>query len=101
MTKHMKLVVASLLILSACNEATADAKSTDVTETKPLTRSECMAKEIKDDKIACLKSLTAMRQKNLTRQQEQLTEKKKEIQELEKENEALLREFEKDVLDED
>jgi len=74
-------------ILSACSEASAKKETQP-----PLTRETCLAIEKKDEKIACIKTLTAKRKEGITKSE-------KTIERLEKENETLFKEFEKGVID--
>jgi len=101
MITRMTLVVVSLLILSACNDATAENKVKDADETKLLTRAECLAMEIKQDKIDCMKKVLAQSRAELAATQERTAKLKAENDKRRERNEALLKEFEKGVLDEE
>jgi len=95
------LITTSLFLLSACGDATATNEQTPEPETKAVTRSECLAMKVKEDKIACLKTLTAQRKIELAQKKVRLEETKQKNEQLRKENEALLKEFERGVLDEE
>lgn len=87
--------------LTACENAVATDEATPTIIAKPLTRAECLAMEVKEDKIACLKKLTTQRKIELAQKKIRLDETKRKNEQLQKENEALLKEFERGVLGEE
>jgi len=90
-----------ILTLSACGDAIAiDQSKTDL-KIKPVTRAECLATEVKQDKIACFNQLAKQRKNELEATEKRIEDIRKESAKLKKENEALLKEFEKGVLKED
>jgi len=101
MMRRFILTTASLFLFSACGDATATNDPTTKSETKPLTRTECLAEQVNEDKIACMKKLTAQRKIELAQKKARLEETKLRNEQLRKENEALLKEFERGVLDKD
>lgn len=101
MMRRFVLTTASLFLFSACGDATATNDTTPKSETKALTRTVCLAEQVKEDKIACLKKLTAQRKIELAQKKARLEETKANIEKIEKENEVLLKEFERGVLDEE
>ena len=101
MINRTMLAVVSLFIMTACNNAVAIDTPEKQPETKPVTRAECLAMETKEEKIACLKKLTAQGKTELARKKARLETTQENIARIEKENEALLNEFEKGVLAEE
>lgn len=101
MMRRFILTTASLFLLSACGDATATNEQTPEPETKAVTRSECLAMKVKEDKIACFKKLTEQERVKQTQIQKDIDVLKAENERRRQRNEKLLREFEKDVLNED
>jgi len=95
------LIIISLFFMSACSDATSTNEPVSQPETKPVTRSECLAMKVKEDKIACFKKLTEQERVKQTQIQKDIDVLKAENEKRRQRNEELLREFEKDVLNED
>ena len=91
----------TILTLSACGDATATDKPAKEPETTLVTRSECLAIKTEEEKIACFKKLSKQNQKRLSILDGKIETLDRMNSEKLKKNEALLKEFEKDVLDED
>ena len=87
-TRLLLLAIASLLLLSACGDATAKNEP----KAKVLTRADCLAMKEKQDKIDCMKTV-------LNKRKSKLNDTRKNIEKLKEENENLLKGFEKGVLD--
>jgi len=94
-------LLVTLLTLSACGNATATDKTQTDPETKTVNRTECLAMEDKDDKIACFNKLANQRKNELVATKERIEYIRTERARLRKENEKLLKEFERGVLDEE
>jgi len=90
-----------LLVLSACGNATATDNPQVDLETQPLTRAECLAIEVKEDKIACFQKLAKQKKAELEATQQRVETLKSENEKRRERNEALLKEFERGVLDEE
>jgi len=99
MIRHLLLATVSLFLLPACADATATNELRLKPETKPVTRAECLAKELKAEKITCFKILAKQREAELKATHQRIETIKIENEKLDQENEALLKEFEKGVLD--
>ena len=89
-----------ILTLTACGNATAEDQTKAEHDIKPVTRAECLGKEVKEDKIQCLKNLNIQRTLELAKKKARLEATEANIEKIEKENETLLKEFEHGVLDE-
>jgi len=101
MINRMTLTVVCLFILTACNNAVATDPPEKQPEIKPVTRAECLAMEVKENKIACFKKLSAQRKAELEATQKRIKDLERENQKRRERNEVLLNEFEKGVLGED
>jgi len=101
MINRITLAAVSLFIVTACNNAVATDTPEKQPEIKPVTRAECLAMEIKQDKITCFKKLSEQRKSELEVTQKRIKDLEKENQKRRERNEALLKEFEKGVLGED
>ncbi len=101
MISRITLTVASLFIMTACNSAVATDTPEKQPEIKPVTRADCLVMKAKEEKIACLKKLTAQGKTELARKKARLKATQENIARIEKENEALMKEFEKGVLAEE
>lgn len=66
-----------------------------------MTRAECLARDLKVDKLECLKKLSEQRKIELADANRKLEVEKARSTKLSKETERLLKDFEKDVLDEE
>lgn len=88
-------------VLVACGDATATNEPAPEPETKPVTRAECLAMKVKEDKVACFQKLAEQRKAKLDATEKRIDEIRNESDKLKKENEALLKEFERGVLDEE
>jgi len=95
------LATASIYLLSACSDATATNELEPDPTTKPVTRAECLAMEIKEDKIACLRKLAEQRKAKLEATEKRIENIRRESVKVKEENEALLKKFERGVLDEE
>jgi len=91
----------ALLALPACDNATATDNLKADLKTKPVTRAECLAMAIKEDKIACFQKLAKQRKAKLDATEKRINEIRNESAKVKEENEALLKEFERGVLDEE
>ena len=101
MMSRLVLATAYLFFLFACGDATATNEPTPKPETKPVTRAECLAMEVKEDKIACFEKLTEQEKADLDATKNRIEVLKKENEKRRERNEALLKEFERGVLDEE
>jgi len=100
----LRLFVLSLIIgttLAACDNARATNQTKGQADTKPVTRAECLARDLKVDKLECLKKLSEQRKIELADANRKLEVEKARSTKLSKETERLLKDFEKDVLDEE
>lgn len=100
MMRRFKLTTTSLFLLPACGDASATNDNITKSETQALTRTVCLAEQVKEDKIACFKKLAEQRKTELEATQRRVETLKSENKERRERNEALLKEFERGVLDE-
>lgn len=102
LTRRWRLacLVFALLSVTACSNSTATDAPEESSQAKPLTRAECLAMKVKEEKITCIKTLTAQRKATTAETEKRIAALKKGNDERRRRNEALLKEFEESVLDE-
>jgi len=94
------MLIGTLIACSGCGKAIAtDAENETQNKLETVTRSDCLIKTIKDDKLLCLKRLAAQNERELSSLDDQIETGEARNEKLSQENEALLDQFEEDVLD--
>jgi len=91
----------ALMSMTACNNVEAADNPVDSQKPATVTRTACLALEVKEDKIACLKKLTVQRKASAAETDKRIAALEKENEKRRERNEALLKDFEKSVIDED
>jgi len=96
----LTMLIGIMIVCSGCGKAIAtDAENEKQNRLETITRSDCLAKTNKDDKLLCLKRLAAQNKRELSSLDNQIETGEARNEKLRQENEAMLEQLEEGVLD--